>query len=143
MFRFIYYKNINTNCRKLYLFLYCTRSRSAFWAIAGYSLSTNNQNASKLSSEWFNCNVLSLETLASSSSVNVNCSSDGSNSTNGHLTQSYWSTDIDGKYLLRFINKVSKWFKISCAIFGQLLEVLRNISKFPAVIRFFHIVTFF
>ena len=54
-------------------------------------------------------NDLSLETLAScSSSVNVNFSSHGSNSTNELLIQSYCSADIDGKYFSRFDNKLFK-----------------------------------
>ena len=51
----------------------CTRSLSAFWAIAGYSFSTSNQNTFRLSSKCFHFNVLSFRTLASSSSsINVN-----------------------------------------------------------------------
>ena len=88
----------------------CNKSRKAFSAIvmAGYSFSTSIQNASKFNSACLSFSILSLATLTSSySSFKVNCPWHGSNSTNGFLTQLYWSTDIDGNYLLRLFNRAS------------------------------------
>ena len=86
----------------------CNRSHKTFSAMARYLFSTNNQNASKFSSACFSFSILSLATLtSSSSSFKVNCPWHGSNSTNGFLTQSYWSTDVNGKYLLRLFNRAS------------------------------------
>ena len=73
--------------------------------MAGCSFSTGIQNASKFNSACFTFSILSLAMLtSSSSSFKVNCPWHGSNSTNAFLTQLYWSTDIDGTYLLRLFN---------------------------------------